>query len=125
MVDEAIPATENASLEMVAPSVARLILIRKLLMQAGCHLLFLGTSTTAANYQQLAKITEESRASAKYSISCLTHKSLPRFLLTVKDCEVWKNVCGELPTDENLNAVNPWLSTVFLRKVESLQDDLQ
>jgi len=82
----------------------------------------LGTNTLVMNFNSIAKISKHSRDADRVMV-CLTHRSLPRYLLSSnQDKEVMTRVFGEARLDELLDNVNPWLCSLFLNHLKNEGD---
>ena len=116
LMDETIP------LEQDSTGFARLVLVRRVLTCAGIHCIMLGTNSLVMNMNRISGISKHSRDEDPMMM-CLTHRSLPRYLLSSnQDKEVMTRVFREAQLDGLLDNVNPWLCSLFLKYLKKEGD---
>jgi len=116
LMDETIPPEQDYT------AIPKLVLVKRVLTNAGIHCIMLGTNTLVMNFNKISKVSEHSRHEDRKMV-CLTHRSLPRYLLSSnKDKELMARVFGEARLSELLDNVNPWLCSLFLMHLKVQAD---
>ncbi|EKX43170.1 hypothetical protein GUITHDRAFT_110897 [Guillardia theta CCMP2712] len=117
LMDETIPDEQDYT------AIAKLMLVKRVLTTAGIHCIMLGTNSAAMNMDRISKpVYEHSRHEGRMMV-CLTHRSLPRYLLSSnQDKEAMTRVFAEARLDELLDNVNPWLCSLFLKYLKKEGD---
>jgi len=84
LMDETIPPEQDFA------AIAKLVLVKRVLTNANIHCIMLGTNTLVMNFDKISRSSEYSRDEDRTMV-CLTHRSLPRYILpSSKDEELMK-----------------------------------
>ena len=102
--------------------VARLVLLRRILINSNIHCIMLGTNTLVMNFNKISRKSDYSRDGNR-RMYCFTYRSLPQFVLRSRnEEEILKRIFGESQISELLDNVNPWLCSLFLDQVKEMSE---
>ncbi|EKX32955.1 hypothetical protein GUITHDRAFT_120867 [Guillardia theta CCMP2712] len=124
LIDETIPPQKDEG-RLFSP-IARLVLVRKILMNSNIRCMMLGTDALAMalvmNFRKGSNSSPYSRG-ADQRLYCFTHRSLPPYVLRSREEEeILKRLFGESQVFEVLDHVNPWLCSLFLDQAQRMKD---
>uniref|UniRef100_A0A7S0EPN1 Uncharacterized protein n=1 Tax=Hanusia phi TaxID=3032 RepID=A0A7S0EPN1_9CRYP len=102
LVDEAIPSESDKLYSL--SSMARLVLMRRILRNARINCIMLGTNTLVMNFNQASTQAESSRFQND-ALYCVTHRALPPFIPSSnKHLELLSRLFGAAKNDSERNA---------------------
>ena len=118
LVDEVIPPQKDDT--RFYSIIAKLVFLKRLLTNSGINCIMLGTNTLVMNFVQVARVSEHSREAGRIML-CLTHRSLPPYILPSKSAQKALNrIFGEALVPNLPDCVNPMICNLFV--TEFLKD---